>query len=368
MAEGPDKSSQTEAPSQKRIDDARAKGDVAKSPDVPAFAALAAAAGVLLIGGGGIANTVGARLLPFIAHPDQFDFSGSGGQEAFRLALSACTPAAVVMLAALGAGVAGNVLQQGILWSPGKLAPDVSKLNPLTGLGRLFGIDSLAAFVKSFAKLLAVCAVTWMVLKPRATSLQELAGMAPEAVLPFSVELLRSLLIAVLAVFGVTAGLDWFWQRQRFMTRMKMSREELKQENKDAEGDPHIKGKLKQQRYARAKQRMIQAVPSATVVVMNPTHYAVALKYVQGEDAAPLCVAKGVDALALNIRRIAEENGVAVIEDPPLARALYAAMDVDDSIPREHYEAVAKVIGFVLNAGRSRPAPKPAARPEARPT
>jgi flagellar biosynthesis protein FlhB len=147
---------------------------------------------------------------------------------------------------------------------------------------------------------------------------------------------------------------DWLWQRQRFLVRMRMTKEEVKEEFKNSEGDPHVKARQRQIRFERAKRRMMQAVPQATVVVMNPTHYAVALKYEQGETAAPTCVAKGLDSLALKIRAIAEEAGVPVIEDPPLARALYAAVDIDEMIPPAHFEAVAKIIGFILGAGKRR--------------
>src|SRR6201995_3550179 len=138
----------------------------------------------------------------------------------------------------------------------------------------------------------------------------------------------------------------------RFMERMKMTKEEVKEDFKQSEGDPHIKARQRQIRNERSRRRMMQAVPTATVVVMNPTHYAVALKYDQGETPAPMCVAKGVDSLALKIREIAEEAGVPVLEDPPLARALYAAVEIDEIIPPAHYEAVAKIIGFILSAGR----------------
>jgi flagellar biosynthesis protein FlhB len=130
----------------------------------------------------------------------------------------------------------------------------------------------------------------------------------------------------------------------------------VKEDYKNSEGDPHIKARQRQIRMEKARRRMMQAVPQATVVVMNPTHYAVALKYEQGENAAPMCVAKGMDAVALRIRAIAEEAGVPVIEDPPLARALYAAVDIEEMIPPAHFEAVAKIIGFILGAGRRRAA------------
>jgi flagellar biosynthetic protein FlhB len=178
--------------------------------------------------------------------------------------------------------------------------------------------------------------------------------MEPAAMLPFSMEVIRRLVYAVAALTLGIAGADWLWQRQRFMTRMRMTKEEVKEDFKNAEGDPHVKARQKQIRHERARRRMMQAVPEATLVVMNPTHYAVALKYDAGETAAPLCVAKGLDSLALKIRAVAEEAGVPIIEDPPLARALYAAVDIDEMIPPAHYEAVAKIIGFILNAGKRR--------------
>ena len=170
--------------------------------------------------------------------------------------------------------------------------------------------------------------------------------------LPFCLNILKRLVFATTALLVAIAAGDWLWQRQRFMARMRMSREELKEDFRQSEGDPHIKARQKQIRNERARRRMIQAVPTATMVVMNPTHYAVALKYEAGETAAPMCVAKGMDSLALKIREVAEAAGVPVIEDPPLARALYATVEVDDMIPPAHYEAVAKLIGFILNAGR----------------
>ena len=168
------------------------------------------------------------------------------------------------------------------------------------------------------------------------------------------------LLIAVLAVMTVIAGLDFTYQKMQHFKQMRMSRQEIKDEMKQSDGDPMVKARLRQIRTERARRRMMQAVPEATVVVMNPTHYAVALKYAQGETAAPMCVAKGLDSVALKIRAVAEEAGVPVIEDPPLARALYAAVDVDEMIPPAHFEAVAKIIGFILGqANRRRASVKP---------
>lgn len=366
MAEGADSASKTEDPSQRRLEEARRKGDVARSTEVGPFAAMAGAAAVLLIAGPAIARGLAGTLLPFLAHPEAFDLSGQGGVRVLHLALLGALPAAAVMGAAAVAGGAGQLLQQGPVWAPGKLIPDPSKVNPLEGLKRLAGVDNLVAFLKAAAKLLVVAGACWIAVAPRAHELAGLSALDPAAVLPLFLDMLRSLAVTVLVATGVIAALDALWTRFRFLQRMKMSREEVKHEQKDADGDPHLKAKLKQQRAERSRRRMAQAVPKATVVVMNPTHYAVALRYVQGETAAPECVAKGVDSLALRIRAIAEAAGVPVVEDAPLARALYAAVEVDRVIPREHYQAVARLIGAILSAG-ARAALRPAARDAATP-
>jgi flagellar biosynthetic protein FlhB len=173
------------------------------------------------------------------------------------------------------------------------------------------------------------------------------------ALLPISLEILKKLAVLVISLLLAIAAIDWVIQMQRFMKRQRMTREEVKEEFKQSDGDPHIKARQRAIRAQRARQRMMTAVPNATVVIMNPTHYAVALSYEEGEASAPTCVAKGVDSLALRIRAVAEEAGVPVVEDAPLARALYASVEVDAQIPIAQYEAVAKVIGFVL-AGRRR--------------
>ena len=357
MSDTQDRDSKTEAPSARKLQQAREQGDVPKSPEVASTLALTAAAIVVLTGGGAMARSMAAALVPFVAHPDAIDLSAHGAAGVLRAALLAAAPVLAVLGAAAAAGTAGNVLQTGVLFVPAKLAPKFGKLNPVKGLQSLVGVDNLISFAKSLFKLAAMATVVFVVLRSRAAALASLSWVDPAAILPVALDVLRTLILAGAAVFGVCAAVDVFVQRYRFTQRMRMSREDLKHEQKDTDGDPQIKARLKQQRLARAKRRMIQNVPKATLVLMNPTHYAVALRYVQGETAAPVCVAKGVDAVALKIREVAEEHRIAVIEDPPLARALYAVVDVDETIPREHYQAVAKVVGFVLGASKRRSRP-----------
>ncbi len=361
MAEEQDRASKTEEPTAKRLEDARKKGDVAKSADIAPLASLAAATGMILLGGGWMARSMTESLMPFVTHPDAIDLSGRGANGVMQAAMVASAPVLLILVAAAIAGAAGNLLQHGLLWAPKKIAPDVSKVNPLKGLGRIFGVDALMNFLKQLVKITAVGLIAWLILEPRANELAGLAAVAPGAILPLSFDMIRAVVIAILFVMAVVAMLDWFWSRHRFIQRMRMTREEVKREHKESDGDPQVKARQRQLRLQRSRRRMIQNVPKATVVVMNPTHYAVALRYEQGETPAPVCIAKGVDRVALKIREVAEAHGVTVIEDPPLARALYAAIEVDETIPQEHYQAVAQIIGFILGEGRK------SARDQARP-
>jgi flagellar biosynthetic protein FlhB len=269
--------------------------------------------------------------------------------------LGAGAPALLAILGAtLVAGVGGNVVQHGILFTTAKLRPDLNRISPAEGFRRLFGIDGLVTFLRAGLKVILTGAVAWWVLAPRAREFPMLVSLGVPSLLDFGAGLARNLMFAVLALLASLALLDFVWQRQRFLVRMRMTKEELKEDFRQSEGDPHIKARQRQIRMDRARRRMIQQVPKATVVVANPTHFAVALRYKQGETPAPECVAKGLDAVALRIREVAEAHGVPVVEDPPLARALYSAVEVDQIIPHQHYEAVAKIIGFILAARRPR--------------
>ena len=357
MAEGSDPESKTEEATPRKLEEARKKGDVAKSPDVAAAMSLAGATAVLLIGGGYFSRQMAEDMLPFLAEPHAMigGLQAGAGVEIGMRAVWAVTPfLAALMLAVIVGGVGGNLAQSGFLFTAEKIKPKWSAVSPLSGFKRIFGPDGNVQFIKTFLKLVAIGAVCWWVLKPHTRELENLAAMSPALILPFARDLAASLMISALIFLAFTAGADFIWQKFRFAKRMRMTKEETKEDYKQTEGDPHVKGKLRQIRMQRSRQRMMQAVPSATVVITNPTHYSVALRYEPDQgDAAPICVAKGVDAVAFRIRELAKESGVPVVENVPLARALYAAVEVDETIPREHFEAAAKVIGFVMQ-GRKR--------------
>lgn len=357
MAEGSDPESKTEEATPRKLEEARKKGDVAKSPDVAAAMSLAGATAVLLIGGGYFSRQMAEDMLPFLAEPHAMigGLQAGAGVEIGMRAVWAVTPfLAALMLAVIVGGVGGNLAQSGFLFTAEKIKPKWSAVSPLSGFKRIFGPDGIVQFIKTFLKLVAIGAVCWWVLKPHTRELENLAAMSPAMILPFARDLAASLMISALIFLAFTAGADFIWQKFRFAKRMRMTKEETKEDYKQTEGDPHVKGKLRQIRMQRSRQRMMQAVPSATVVITNPTHYSVALRYEPDQgDAAPICVAKGVDAVAFRIREMAKENGVPVVENVLLARALYATVEVDEVIPREHFEAAAKVIGFVMQ-GRKR--------------
>lgn len=354
MSDTNDAASRTEEPTPRKLQQARSRGEVVKTPDLPSLASLAAVSAVVFLGGGWFCRNLADRLQPFLASPDTMRVDGADGVHMARMVGEIAAPAlGAVFAAAMIAGICGNLIQTGFIFSTERLfSLDLSKLSPVAGLRRVFGLDGFASWIKSLVKVGLTAVLSWWVLYPHWSELTNLATLEPIATITFTVDVLRRLVFAVAAFLLLIAGVDWFWQRRRFMERMKMTKEEVKEDFKQSEGDPHIKARQRQIRIERSRRRMMQAVPEATVVVMNPTHYAVALKYDTDVAQAPMCVAKGLDSLALKIREVAEEAGVPILEDPPLARALYAAVEIDDVIPPAHYEAVAKIIGFILQGGK----------------
>jgi flagellar biosynthetic protein FlhB len=225
-------------------------------------------------------------------------------------------------------------------------------VSPLAGIKRLFSAQALANFVKGLLKLIVVGAVLTALLWPERARLEAISLTDPAAILPLIYALSLKLLGAVVAMLAVVAAADYLFQYRQWYGRQKMTLQELREEFKESEGDPAIKGKMKQTRQTRMRKRMMAAVPKATVIITNPTHYSVALQYERGMEA-PICVAKGVDEMALKIREIAREHSVPIVENPPLARALHATVKVDDPIAPDHYKAVAEVISYVMRLRRA---------------
>lgn len=355
MADQPDQSQKTEEPTQKRLDDARKKGDMARSQDVPIWFMLLGLA-ILIAAAGPLSRMVARPLVSLMDHPHAFDLQNGGVMDLTRSILVSLMPVAgivfgVIMLFALS----GHLIQNMPIWTTEKMKPKLDKLSPISGLKRMFGPQGWMNLFKSILKLLAIVVALVYAVWPR-VSLIERAGGIEIALLAGAMQSIAGrLLIAALVVVGLIAAIDYIFQKQQFDQKMKMTRQEVKDEHKQSEGDPLVKAKIRQLRVERSRQRMMAAVPQASVIITNPTHYSIALKY-DDTTPAPVCIAKGVDELALRIREVAEEHNIPLIENPPLARALYAKIDIDEVIPREHYEAVAKIISFVMQT-RKRPRP-----------
>jgi flagellar biosynthesis protein FlhB len=349
MAEEQDKSQQTEEPTAKRLEQAHEHGDVVKSTEVTAFILLGGGTLAIAMFGKYMAVGLARTLSLFLERPETMHVDGAGLVDIMRLLLPQIAitlgPFFAVMIVA---GLAGHVLQSRPSLAFDKIAPDFSKVSPLAGFKRLFGAEGWVNLVKGLIKIAIVGVAIWTQLWPERGALGGILGQSTAGVLGDMSHLLFKVLMASLASLGVIAGFDYFWQRMRWLARNRMSKQEIKEEYRQNEGDPTIKAKIRQLRHERSRKRMMAAVPKATVVVMNPTHYAVALRYESSKMAAPVCVAKGVDALALRIRAVAEEHDVPVVENPPLARALYAAVELDEPVPPEHFKAVAQVIGYVF--------------------
>ena len=349
MSEDRDDSQRTEEPTQKRLDDALKKGDVVKSMEVATFVMMAGGTLALALFAQNAARQFAGNFTIFLQNPAQMTLDSGTMVTMMRKSVfglfAIIGPASALMLVA---ALAGHLLQHRPFFSTDKIKPDLSKLSPMKGFKRLFGLDAIVNLVKGVAKVVLVAIASFVAVWPERGRLASAMDMNPAAMASLALALIGKMLIAALIVLAAIAALDYFYQRHRFMARHRMTRQELKDEVKQSEGDPIIKARIRQIRLERSKRRMIAAVPTADVVIVNPTHYAVALKYESGKMAAPVCVAKGLDHLALTIRKVAEEHDVPIVENPPLARALYAVVELDAPIPPEHYKAVAQIIGYVM--------------------
>ncbi|MBV9955881.1 MAG: flagellar biosynthesis protein FlhB [Pseudolabrys sp.] len=352
MAEDHDQTERTEDPTQKRLDDALKRGDVVKSQEVNTWFILAGATLVLVAFSGAMGKGLTISLGGLIANAHDIPVNNRalvglmqklGGEMLGSIAI----PFLLLALAAIG----GNMIQHRLVWSSEGLAPKLNRISPMAGLKRLFSKQALANFAKGITKLVVVGAVMIALLWPERDRFEGMAWTDPAAILGLTKSLSLKLLGAVVAILALVAAADYLFQYRQWYARQKMTLRELKEEFKQSEGDPAIKGKMKQVRQGKMRRRMIAAVPKATVIITNPTHYAIALQYERGMDA-PVCLAKGVDDLALKIREIANKHSIPIVENPPLARALHATVDVDETIAPEHYKAVAEVIGFVMRLRR----------------
>jgi flagellar biosynthetic protein FlhB len=351
MAE--DDTEKTLDPSQKRLQEAHDRGDVVKSQEVSTWFLMAGATLIIMAFSGAASSGIMTTFRGLIANSHDIRIEGPGfiaviAKLGGEVIVATALPLSLLMLAAL----AGNLIQHRLVWSAEALIPNLSKISPAAGLGRLASKQTLASFAKGLAKLGLLGTVIGALLWPERYRLEGLVTVDPSAMLPFAHVLAVKMLGTVVAILAVIAAMDYFFQYRQWFERQKMSVAELKEEFRQTDGDPAVKGKIRQIRHNRMRKRMMAAVPTASVVITNPTHYAVALRYERGMNA-PVCVAKGVDLIARKIREVASEHAIPVVENPPLARAVYATVEIDQEIQPEHYKAVAEVIGYVMRLNRA---------------
>jgi flagellar biosynthetic protein FlhB len=340
-------------PSQKRLQEAHDKGDVVKSQEVSTWFVMAGATLIVMAFSGSTSSGIMTTMRGLIANSYDIRVEGPGfiaviaklGREVIA---ATAFPLGLLMLAAL----AGNLVQHQLVWSAEGLKPKFSKISPKAGLGRLVSKQALVNFAKGLAKLGLLGAVIGALLWPERSRLEGMVTVDPSVILVITHVLTVKMLGTVVAILAVIAAMDYFFQYRQWYERQKMSFAELKEEYKQTDGDPAVKGKIRQIRQSRMRKRMMAAVPTASVVITNPTHYAVALRYERGMNA-PICVAKGVDLIARKIREVAGEHGIPIVENPPLARAIHATTEIDREIQPEHYKAVAEVIGYIMRLNRS---------------
>jgi flagellar biosynthetic protein FlhB len=349
MAEGEDKESKTEEATEKRVRDAIEEGNVPFSRELPTMLSLLA---IVLAGSFLFSDSVVRlrnSLARFIDNPADWPLENAA--DALALLRAIGYDSALLLLPAIlamtFAGIAGSLLQNPPQLAGKRIQPKLNRISPMAGWGRIFGTSGLVEFLKSFFKLIVVAFVGILALKSAMPELLSAMFMDPVTLPALSRSVLIRITAWIAALSLILVVLDLLWSRHHWRKELRMSRQELKEEVKHSEGNPQVKARMRAIGRNRARRRMMSAVPQATLVITNPTHYAIALRYVREEGGAPRVLAKGVDLLALKIREIAEQHGIPLIEDKPLARSLYENVEVDQLIPPQFYKAVAEIIYYL---------------------
>jgi len=348
MAEEDD-ASKTEEPTEKKLSKSKEEGQVSQSQEIKSWAAFFAAALFVIFLGPIFAKSVVKPITYFIQDGYQIPVDRESLGIMFRQLMSDLGLSVLPLLVAfMVTAVLSGVLQTGLIWAPKKMMPKLENISIKKGVKKVFSGRQVVELVKTIFKIALVGSMAVGVVMPMYAKVDLIPTYDVFQVLSVMYDIAVIMLIGVTALMTLIALVDYAYQKYVFLKQMRMTKQEVKDEHKNAEGDPQVKAKIRQLRMERARQRMMAAVPTADVVVTNPTHYACALEYKQDMMAAPKLVAKGMDNLAFRIRDLAEENEVPIVENPPLARALYAAVEIDEEIPAEHYAAVAEVIGYVM--------------------
>lgn len=347
--EGEDDDSEKEhEPSQKRLDDARKKGDVPRSADLASAGAYGGLVLGLLVAGPGAVAALGSAGMTLLGQADRMaPMAMAGGRPvAGAILASMLAPLAPLFLLPMGAALLAMLAQRAIIFTPDKLEPKLSRISPIATLGQKFGREGLFEFAKSLVKMIVVCVLVAILAMRHGADVFISMQLGPAQASALLVRILVEFLVLALLITLVFGGADYGWQWLQHRRRNRMSRQDMIEEHKESDGDPHMKGHRRQRGRELAMNQMLQDVAKADVVIVNPTHYAVALKWKRGDRTAPICVAKGVDDVAARIREKAAENGIPIHRDPPTARAIHASVEVGAPIRPEHFKAVAAAIRF----------------------
>ncbi|MCG3269102.1 flagellar type III secretion system protein FlhB [Yoonia sp. I 8.24] len=336
-------------PSQKKLDDAREKGEFAKSADLNTAAGYAGVLVVVLTVGPDLLQKLGTTLSTMLAQADGISrlvFDGPASPTMGGLIQNAGMNTAPWFVLPAVFAILSIISQRAFVVTPSKITPKLNRISVISGIKNKFGRQGLFEFAKSFAKLLIYCVVMAIFLRSQMDRIVGAMYLPPGLVVMSLGNILLLLMAIVLCVALVLGGIDYLWQRAEHIRKNKMSRKDMIDEMKQSEGDPMMKQQRRMKGQAIAMNKMLADVPAADVVIVNPTHYAVALKWERAGQSAPICVAKGVDETAAKIRELAFENAVPVHSDPPTARALHAGVEIGHAIAPEHYRAVAAAIRF----------------------
>jgi len=355
MADESSGQEKSEAPTSRRLQEARKKGDVAKSMEVPSAAVLLTGLLTLYYTSDFMLGRLLLLLRYYLGNLHTFQIiPGNMPMLTRESMLETGLIVAPVMGVIFITALAANYAQVGILFTTEKLAPKFDKIDPIQGFARLFSKQTLANVVKSVGKLLIIGYVSYTEIKKALPGILPLMDQEPVLILSFMGRVAFWIFLKAALIIALLAAIDYAFQRWQFMEKMKMTKQEIKDEAKQTEGDPHVKGRIRSIQMQMARQRMMSEVPKADVVITNPTRLAIALRYDPLAMAAPMVLAKGAGVIAQKIREIAEEHGIPLVEDKPLAQALYKSVGLNESIPENLFQTVAEVLAYVYNIKRKR--------------
>ncbi len=359
MAEEEDKDNKTEEPTEQKLRKAREKGDVPSSQEAGNMTVVSSLLLVVVFILPQVIPAFVQSSKTFIeiaakSHiPDGNVILSTAGQAVFGLVKSLSFEAAPIFATMVIAAFFGILFQGETVVALDRIEPKLSKISLFGGLKKMFSVDRLVDFLKNVTKVLVIAVIAFFVARSAISGVWRTQGFVPETLLPYISSAAMKLLISAAIFLVPIAVFDVIWKRLQWIKKQRMSVRDIKDEQKDAEGDPRIKAQRAEIRRKRARQRIATAVPTADVIITNPTHYAVALKYELGVDSAPVCVAKGTDLMAAQIRYLANDNEIPIIENRPLARSLHAGVEVDQQVPVEHWQVVAEIIGYVMDLRRN---------------